>query len=145
MKFSVGVSLLRHNQLCKTVNLDGSMYLSLIREKSQSSRRSDFWAFQILAKTSQGSCTLRITRVRELIFPRNLHTLIPKLGKWIQVRLGYQEYFVENKDQSCVRINSSTEPAHADTETSGSGYSLDSGTKSMNVERFALNISILQK
>ena len=48
------------------------------------------------------------------------------------------------KDHSCVRINSCTEPAHANTEASVSGYRLDSGTRSMNFEIFAKNISILQ-
>ena len=48
------------------------------------------------------------------------------------------------KDHSCVRINSSTEPAHANTEASVRGYRLDSGTRSMNFEFFALNISISQ-
>ena len=38
------------------------------------------------------------------------------------------------KDHSCVRINSSTEPAHAITEASVSGYRLDSGTSSMNLK-----------
>ena len=38
------------------------------------------------------------------------------------------------KDHSCVRINSSTEPAHAITEASVSGYRLDSGTRSMNLK-----------
>ena len=48
------------------------------------------------------------------------------------------------KDQSCVRISSSTEPAHANTEASVNGYRLESGTTSMNFEIFALNVSILQ-
>ena len=49
------------------------------------------------------------------------------------------------KDPSCVRINCSTEPAHAKTEASVSGYRLDSGTRSTNFEIIALNISILQE
>ena len=48
------------------------------------------------------------------------------------------------KDHSCVRINSSTEPAHGNTEASVSGYRLNSGTRSMNFELYALSISILQ-
>ena len=48
------------------------------------------------------------------------------------------------KIHSCERINSSTESAHANTEASVSGYMLDSGTRSMNFEMFALNISIFQ-
>ena len=48
------------------------------------------------------------------------------------------------KDHSCVRINSSTEPEHANTEASVSGYRLDSGTRRMNFEMFDLIISILQ-
>ena len=38
------------------------------------------------------------------------------------------------KDHSCVRINSSTEPAYAITEASVSGYRLDSGTRSINLK-----------
>ena len=52
---------------------------------------------------------------------------------------------MQNKDHSCVRIKSSTEPVHANTEASVSGYRLDSGTRSKNFELFALKISILQK
>ena len=48
------------------------------------------------------------------------------------------------KVHSCERINSSTESAHANTEAGVSGYRLESGTRSMNFEIFALNISILQ-
>ena len=47
-------------------------------------------------------------------------------------------------EHSCVRINSSMEPAHANTEASVSGYRLDSGKRSMHFEIFALSISILQ-
>ena len=47
-------------------------------------------------------------------------------------------------DHSSVRINSSTEPAHANTEASVSGYRLDSGARSKTFEIFALNISFLE-
>ena len=48
------------------------------------------------------------------------------------------------KDHFCVRISSSTQLVHGNTEGSVSGYRLDSGTRIMNFEVFALNISILQ-
>ena len=48
------------------------------------------------------------------------------------------------KDNSCVRISSSTVPAHANTEANVSGYRLDSSTRSMNFEIFALNFLVLQ-
>ena len=46
--------------------------------------------------------------------------------------------FVQFNKNSCERINSSTEYAHGNTEASVSGYRLDSGTRSMNFEIFAL-------
>ena len=86
--FSVGVSLLLHKMkffcwsffapsksIFKTVNLDGSAYLSLNTEKLPGSRRGEFWAFQILTKTSQGSCNLRFPLASE---PKFVHG-IPKL------------------------------------------------------------------
>ena len=47
------------------------------------------------------------------------------------------------KGHSCVKINSSTEPAHGNTEASVSGHRLDSGTRKMTFEMFASNISTL--
>ena len=67
--------------ILKTINSDRSAYLSLNSELIRGSRRGEFWAFQILAKTSQGSCKFKIhSCFRTEVRPRNPHTLIPKLA-----------------------------------------------------------------
>ena len=63
-----------------TINMYGSAYLTLNTEYIQGSRRSDFWALQFLAKTSQKSCSLKIILAKKLILPRKLLTLKPKLA-----------------------------------------------------------------
>ena len=51
---------------------------------------------------------------------------------------------MQNKDRCCLRINSSTEPAHVNTDASVSGYRLDSYNSTKDFEQFPLFILIFQ-